>query len=369
MTNSHTLWLLFTLVAVVQQQAAVSASNPLPEQQQQQQQARSLQSNIDLATCTNKDTNYNIQLVNMGGNVVDARYVDAFELAAKRWSKVVVGDVPDNDGRRVRDWFNGQFDQPYSGSVDDLVIGYEISDTIDGIGGTLGGAGPVFIRQDSSGRLTSTLSGVMFFDGQDFDRMPINDVRAIIFHEMGHVLGLVGTTGRCNDACDSSNPRARSAYSCPLAAAEYEVWAPGSLLLENSGGMGTACGHWEEDVFRTQESSEVMTGFFEANLFQPLSSVTVAGLEDLGYEVDYCGADVWPANAETIKRFDVFVTEQTMDTDAMMDRISPGFGVDDNGDMNPLDGASDDGTSSSSSWTTVSGLRLTLLIVAAFCAL
>jgi len=362
MKKSPTATATLALMLLVQQHASVGASMPVHH--------RNLQSNIDLATCTNVETDFNIQLVNMGSNI-DERYVEAFESAAKRWSKVVVGDVPNIDAGMVQDWFSGQFDQPYNGAVDDLVIGYEISDRIDGPGGTLGSAGPVFIRQDGFGRLTSTISGVMNFDGQDFDRMPINDVRAIVFHEMGHVLGLVGTTGRCNDACDSTNPSARSLYSCPLAAAEYEEWAPGNLLLENSGGMGTACGHWEEDVFRTQESSEVMTGFFEADLFQPLSSVTVAGLEDLGYVVDYCGADAWPANAETIKRFDVFVTEQTMDTDSMMDRILPEFGMDDKGEMNPLGGTNTggDGISASSSWMTLSGAPLKLLVVAAFCSL
>jgi hypothetical protein len=308
---------------------------------------RHLQSSIDLETCTNVDSDYKIEVIDMGTGITDPRYVEAFQDAATRWSKVVVGDVPDVAAGITSDLFSGQFSQPYNGAVDDLVIGYEIANTIDGPGGTLGSAGPVFVRRDRFGRPLTTISGVMRFDGQDLDRMPIGDVKAIVLHEMGHCLGLVGTTGRCNNACDSTNRNARSAYTCPLATAEYGLWAPGSLLLENSGGMGTACGHWEEDLFRTQQSSEVMTGFFEANLFQPLSAVTVAGLEDLGYEVDYCGADVWPADSETIQRFEVYKTNQTMDVDSMMERIPPAFGIDDEGETTPWE----DMTSAAPSWT------------------
>lgn len=123
--------------------------------------------------------------------------------------------------------------------------------------------------------------------------------------------------------------------------------------------MGTACGHWEEDNFRTRQSSEVMTGFFEANLFQPLSSVTVAGLRDIGYTVDFCGADIWPANEDTIQRFEIYKTQQTMSMDTMMEGIQPRWGVDPEtgektawGDLNtsmPLEDPTEDETATSSS--------------------
>lgn len=65
-----------------------------------------------------------------------------------------------------------------------------------------------------------------------------------------------------------------------------------------------------------------MTGFFEANLYQPLSLVTVAALDDIdGYTVDYCGADIWPATATTSKRFPVTKTDNNID--GIMDRFLP----------------------------------------------
>ena len=226
----------------------------------------------------------------------------------------IVGDKVINRGQVARlnltavgidDWFGDAFaPRSFAEPVDDVVIGYDIPETLDGPGGKLGPAGAVFVRRDAT-----TISGVMRFDGADLEGMSTTDIRAIILHEMCHVLGLVGTTRmQCTSACDTEAPREQSVYSCPVASNEYSQITRGlgeDLELEKQGGMGTACGHWEEDIFRTQSSSEVMTGFFEANLFQPLSSVTVAALEDIGYEVDYCGADIWPAtfrrNDQTIR--------------------------------------------------------------------
>jgi hypothetical protein len=51
----------------------------------------------------------------------------------------------------------------------------------------------------------------------------------------------------------------------------------GSLKLENDGGLGIACIHWEEESFTFDGSSELTTGFLEEFRPQPLSLVTVAG--------------------------------------------------------------------------------------------
>jgi len=55
--------------------------------------------------------------------------------------------------------------------------------------------------------------------------------------------------------------------------------------LEQDFGKGKACGHWDDSCF----IHELMTGFDSGSM--PLSRLTVAGLEDLGYEVDYSKAD------------------------------------------------------------------------------
>ena len=57
-------------------------------------------------------------------------------------------------------------------------------------------------------------------------------------------------------------------------------------LVEKGGGAGTRCSHWSENCL----GDELMTGFLSGP-FQPLSPITLAGLEDLGFPVDYSKAD------------------------------------------------------------------------------
>ena len=56
--------------------------------------------------------------------------------------------------------------------------------------------------------------------------------------------------------------------------------------LENTGGPGTASSHWKKSVF----GNELMTGYINTT-FSPLSVLTVAAFDDMGYEVDYTKAD------------------------------------------------------------------------------
>ncbi|MEJ2504177.1 MAG: leishmanolysin-related zinc metalloendopeptidase, partial [Gemmatimonadota bacterium] len=61
----------------------------------------------------------------------------------------------------------------------------------------------------------------------------------------------------------------------------------GDVPVENTGGAGTENVHWRETVF----NREIMTGFIESGVDQPLSRITIAAMEDLGYEVDRSAAD------------------------------------------------------------------------------
>lgn len=319
------------------------------------------ETNID---CDAVESQYSITVIDMSPDPsqTDQRYTEAFQLAANRWSKVIVGDLQPFSSGNVDDWFGGRFaPRSFNGAVDDLVIGFEIPDTIDGPGGTLGSAGSVFVRRDRFGNPGATASGTMTFDGQDLDRMDIEDVKAVVLHEMGHVIGLVGTTGLCNLSCDPDESGVQSTYECNLANQEYQLVASGTLFLENNGGAGTACGHWEEGSFREGDSSELMTGFFEDNLFQPISRVTVAAVEDLGYEVDYCGADIWPATEETIQLWNVYRSAGTVGTGGT-DRIPPDWVIDDvTGEWTPWGESGSAGTNTlgrPTAWLAVATLML-----------
>jgi Leishmanolysin len=56
-----------------------------------------------------------------------------------------------------------------------------------------------------------------------------------------------------------------------------------------SSGGGSNCGHWQESCLLT----EIMTPAASGSL--PISRLTVAALEDLGFEVDYSAAQAFPA--------------------------------------------------------------------------
>ena len=238
-----------------------------------------------------KESLFNIQLVNMGGNNL---YDQDFQKAKARWQSVIVNDLPGYPQGTVDDWFAGQFDTPNNDAVDDLIIGYEIR-PIDGEGAILGQAGPLYYRSG----FTSAISGLMIFDEDDFANMSSEDREIIVLHEMGHVLG-IGTfwSQKCGVGCTSGDYE----YTCSGANQKYAEagFTNSDLTLENDGGPGTQCGHWDESSFSSNVYSELMTGYFEANKYQPLSAVTAAALEDLGgYEVDYSATDNFPDTLNT----------------------------------------------------------------------
>jgi Leishmanolysin len=59
--------------------------------------------------------------------------------------------------------------------------------------------------------------------------------------------------------------------------------------IEQTGGPGTACGHWDETCL----GIELMTGFSNPGVSNPLSKVTVGSFEDVGYTVDYVAAEAF----------------------------------------------------------------------------
>eukprot|EP00559_Dactyliosolen_fragilissimus_P005181 CAMPEP_0184860232 /NCGR_PEP_ID=MMETSP0580-20130426/5166_1 /TAXON_ID=1118495 /ORGANISM="Dactyliosolen fragilissimus" /LENGTH=167 /DNA_ID=CAMNT_0027357267 /DNA_START=3278 /DNA_END=3781 /DNA_ORIENTATION=+ len=116
--------------------------------------------------------------------------------------------------------------------------------------------------------------------------MPSDDAELIIIHEMGHVLG-IGTFWdyKCGRNCVFGD----TTYTCEKAKDEYKALNLGDELSLQEG----VCGHWAESTFQHNTKSELMTPYFEANNYQPISRVTIGALADLGYEVDFKSADSW----------------------------------------------------------------------------
>lgn len=101
---------------------------------------------------TREDLNekeFNINLLNMGE---DHTYDEAFMKAKAKLEQLIIGDMPNQEASPdpSHDWFGGIWpDNPINMYIDDILIGYEISD-IDGIDRTLGFAGPVYVRRTMS---------------------------------------------------------------------------------------------------------------------------------------------------------------------------------------------------------------------------
>jgi len=229
---------------------------------------------VGTITIVDDDTPFRIDVVFPDNTLTPTQQL-AFRVAANRWSQIITADLPDVT-------VNGRV-------IDDV----EISATgpfIDGPEGILGQAGPRLLRTTGS-QLPYT--GVMRFDSADIAMMEADGTfTSVILHEMGHVLGIGSLWGMKNllNTTDPADPL----YIGANALREYRTLAGNptatGVPVENSGGAGTAGGHWRETVFGT----ELMTGYAEpAGVPMPISRMTVGSLQDLGYTVNYAAADAY----------------------------------------------------------------------------
>ncbi len=226
--------------------------------------------------------------VRFGGNLTEEVRA-AFQVAADRIQASVVGDVADVPVLNFDMSRCGVQDATVSEVVDDILIFATVT-PIDGAGKVLASAGPCVMRTQSR----FPVIGVMRFDADDIAALSANGrLPAVVLHEMLHVVG-IGTLWRTRDlvfGSQTSDPRFAGllAASHCVAIGGAASCADGRVPLENTGGSGTAEVHWRESVF----DREVMTGFVEQDADMPLSGMTLASLEDLGYAVNLFSADAY----------------------------------------------------------------------------
>jgi Leishmanolysin len=214
--------------------------------------------------------------------------IDTLLNSKKRYEQIITGDLFDINRSELQNGptFSGC---QYPVVIDDLYICVEVS-AIDGGYKTLGFAGPDYTRSGDG----TTIVGHMKLDIADvkllLDAGTFDDV---FLHEIGHVLGIgthfvsQGITGTEAQQCP---------YKAVHASAEYQKISGCSVVpMETTGkiGDGTYCSHWDEDCLK----NELMTGVINLNGPNPLSRVTIGGLEDLGYAVDYSFADSYTASS------------------------------------------------------------------------
>ncbi len=219
---------------------------------------------------------YRIEVLFRGGLSLGAQA--AFLTAGARWERVIKTALPAVmvNGRRT------------TGCIIDAQ-----GTQIDGPSGILGMAGPTRLRPllPSMGPAAYLpCAGTMSFDSDDLAVMERDGTLVdVITHEMGHVIGIGTVWSRKGVLLGArsinpvfTGPKCLSAFKKLVGPTAI------SVPVENRGGGGTRDSHWREAFFR----NELMTGYVSpAGTKNPLSALTIASLEDLGYEVDYTAAD------------------------------------------------------------------------------
>lgn len=174
--------------------------------------------------------------------------------------------------------------------IDDLAIAVQIGD-LDGPGGTLAQARPCLMRMDESGNFTTASSGIVTIDLADLSND--SDFVETVTHEVGHVLGIgVGNLkgwGSNEQDLDTRDPFFTGTNTVDAfdELVGSDAYLDRGVPLANTGGQGTFGAHWREFNF----DDELMTGVANAGVDDPLSRISIAALEDIGYEVDLSAAD------------------------------------------------------------------------------
>lgn len=230
------------------------------------------------------NTAYDIDL-RFFGPPMPAAATSAFTAAAARIRGSVIGDLQDVSAGAGTDLTGcGLPGVVISGIIDDVVI-YASVLPIDGPGRVLARAGPCFIRL--TGR--QTIIGTMQFDSDDTQTLiDQGRLRDVIQHEMLHVVGVGTLWDEYGVLAAAGTPDVRYTGALGVSgciAIGGAAVCPGSVPVEATGGAGTADSHWRESVFGT----ELMTGFVGQS--NPLSSMTIQSLGDVGYVTNPGGAD------------------------------------------------------------------------------
>jgi hypothetical protein len=201
---------------------------------------------------------------------------DLTVVAALPWAQAISRDIGDVE----LDLPPGTclpFSDALTQTIDDLLIDIAVG-PLDGSGGILALAGPCVLR---SGSLLPVY-GAILLDIEDLSALDTTELFRLVFqHEMGHVLGL-GTLWEPLSLVrfpGSSDPR----YLGSQANTQYQSLGGRDLIpLEDAGGRSTQSMHWREARF----GNELMTGILNLALPNPLSVLSLAALQDLGYRIN-----------------------------------------------------------------------------------
>ena len=252
---------------------------------------------------------YTIQIQYFGPSP-NAATQAAIDSAVARWQRLIYRALPSITLNLAAKAACGDTTAPALNVTTTGLVILAKFDSIDGPGKVLGQAGPCAVRNSDG----LTVLGEMEFDTADVATMNSNGTLSeVMLHEMGHVIGFGTLWNNAPNAWLqlSSNPPGTildTYFSGPKARAAFDssgglTYTGASLSpagghkvpVENCGasspsgcGVGTVNGHWREPVF----GNELMTGYINSGA-NPLSIVSLAAQEDLGYTVNYDAADAY----------------------------------------------------------------------------
>ncbi len=266
----HFLFVVFLLVLVACGSADISA-------------AHSPDSNgVEFAPPNRADTGEFAITLRFSDDSLSDSQKAVFEQAALRWATIIMGDLPEHQASIPA---NNQNNLPaFEGVVDDLLIDVK-APAIDGKGQILGQAGPYALRLSNS----LPYYGRMILDKADIDSLEKDGMlETVVLHEMGHVLGIGTLWDNVFDLLEyqgsSCLASSESTYKGREVLDKFSILGRGAgVSVEDTGGAGTKCGHWQEAQF----ANELMTGYLNYDQQNPLSRLTAATLADMGYEVNY----------------------------------------------------------------------------------
>jgi hypothetical protein len=256
-------------------------------------------------SATGQTGTYNIVIQNVGPPFSAATQT-AFDSAVAKWQRIIYQDVTDQPVNIAANACG--FTHPaVNQTIDDILILTRV-DSIDGPGNVLGQAG--FCVYRNPGSLLPSV-GVMVFDSADVAALnTAGQLRDVILHEMGHSLGYgtlwptsLGTNSPGKDCLrdPSSSGNVLDTYlTCASSRAMFDSiggtsYTGGNKVpVENCGpssppgcGAGTVNSHWREPTF----DNELMTGYLNSGVTNPLSRLSAASMEDLGYVANYAASD------------------------------------------------------------------------------
>jgi len=215
------------------------------------------------------------------------RQREVFQAAVDRWERIIIRDEVNFTGLELPSAIEGNGPVVTADEVlDDVIIEVNLTE-IDGPGQILGRAGPSFIRLPQA----TTLTGLMEFDVADLASLDAaNQFENVILHEMGHVLGIGTLWQRKGLLVINSFEQAIDPDYLGQVGNLFWKTEGGEGLLPIEGAFfdvngnpfvrpGTSYGHWDEDIL----NNELMTGFLNGGVVNPLSRITAGSVRDLGY--------------------------------------------------------------------------------------